>query len=421
VTRNDTTSPPTRTAPGTDEATRRRPPQDPLLASLGRRFSGASLQLEFELRTACTRQIFHRDFAYVSRQLHALEASRRVPGIDRALLAACLAAIGRSADAERTLLLQYGADTRALIAAHGHAGADIGFGDPRPLRATIVSPHARDYLELLGQADDALAQLEKAWLLGLLGPVAKARQASDCRRALHDYKETVRRHRECLADHVREVNAARQRGAQAVPASGRRATGSPAAPTGARGSSPGPATQGFADLGPATPPALTPRAVRSPAASGSMPAPDATPPAEPIPRPTLRAGNHAVPETVALPAAMPRIARDAQPANAAHLSTDTLVAAAQGHAQAFAIAAAGFDGRATACVAKGPVIEALAARPSRPGVAARAPDSRVELPPFADPNDMRGEPLGTQPGPSRPQDAPPAEPLPGSSERLRPG
>jgi hypothetical protein len=206
--------------------------RDDLLDSLGRRFRGASLKLEFELRTAVTRQIFHRDFVYVSRQLHALEASRRVQGIDRQLLRDALGAIGRRADAARTLLLLCAAEARALIAVHGHGEADVAFARATRLGATIVSPHARSFLELLGQADDALIQLEKAWLLGLLDPTTKAREAADCRRALMGFKEMVRHQRHVVGLHVREVNAARRQAQQAAAANEPRAAETPAAQSG---------------------------------------------------------------------------------------------------------------------------------------------------------------------------------------------
>ena len=181
-----------------------------LLASLGRRFRGATLTLGFELRTGAARQIFQRDFVYVSRQLHALEASRRVQGLDRQVLKEALAAVARRGDAVRTVLMLCASEARALIAVHGHAGADVDFARPTRLQATIVSPHARDYLDLIGQADDALTQLEKAWLLGLVDPHAKSLQASECRRALIAYKECVRQQRQVVGAHVREVNAARR-------------------------------------------------------------------------------------------------------------------------------------------------------------------------------------------------------------------
>jgi hypothetical protein len=193
-------------------------PRDELLASLGRRFRGASLKLEFELRTTVARQVFQRDFVYVSRQLHALEASRRVQGIDRQLLRGALAAIAQRADAARTLLLLRASEARALIAYHAHGQADVAFARPTRLQATIVSPHARDFLDILAQADDALSQLEKAWLLGLLEPPTKARHAVECRRELMAYKETVRHQRHVVGTHVREVNAARRQALQTVAA-----------------------------------------------------------------------------------------------------------------------------------------------------------------------------------------------------------
>jgi hypothetical protein len=183
---------------------------DELLAGLGRRFQAAALKLDFEVRTTATRQIFRRDFVYVSRQLHGLEASRRVQGLDRALLNDALSAVERRANGVRTLLLQVASDTRELVALHGQSSVEVAVGRPARLQATIVSPWARVYVEMLALADEALIQLEKAWLLGLLDSASRSRRASDCRQALQGYKEFVRQQRHLVGEHVRGVNAARR-------------------------------------------------------------------------------------------------------------------------------------------------------------------------------------------------------------------
>ncbi len=206
----DDASPPVRIEINPAEPPPLREPHDDLVASLGRRFRGATLKLDFELRTTVARQVFRRDFVYISQQLHALEASRRVQGIDRPRLKEALATVARCIDAVRALLLRCAADARALILLHGHAGADVEFARPTRLRATIVSPYARDFVDILGHADEALTQLERAWLLGLLHPAAKAQQASECRRALQGFKEIVRQQRHAIGAHVREVNAGRR-------------------------------------------------------------------------------------------------------------------------------------------------------------------------------------------------------------------
>jgi hypothetical protein len=180
-----------------------------LLAGLGRRFRGPTLRMRFELHTSIARQIFRRDFVYVSQQLHALEASRRVQGLPREDLNEALAAVGRRIDAVRTLLLHGAEQTRDLIRLHGHEHSDVEFARPTVLQATIVSPFARDFMDVLVHADAALGELERAWLLGLIEPTEKGRLAAECRKAVQGVKEVVRQQRQLIGAQVRELNAHR--------------------------------------------------------------------------------------------------------------------------------------------------------------------------------------------------------------------
>jgi len=198
------------TTDGTDD-----PPQLPLrsgqLWRIARRARGAALHVDLELRTPLARQVFRRDFVYVSRLLHALQASRRVQGLDRARLDNALAALRRRADAVQALLARIQAEVQARVEARGPAGARIAFARPTRFQATVLSPEAHRYLGLLVHADAALAQLERAWLLGIVDPATRAALAADCRRALHGYKDLACNRRADLGDHVREINARRQR------------------------------------------------------------------------------------------------------------------------------------------------------------------------------------------------------------------
>ena len=187
-------------------------PRDAELWLLARRTQGAALRLEFELRTALVRQVFRRDFVYVSRQLHGLEASRRVQGLDRGCLNDALAALQHRADDVQALFQRIAADLQAAIASRGPANARIAFARPARFQATIVSPTAHRYLALLTQADETLAQLEMAWLLGLVAPANRTALASDCRRALHGFKDFAADRRQAVGGLVREVNAQRKEG-----------------------------------------------------------------------------------------------------------------------------------------------------------------------------------------------------------------
>ena len=186
--------------------------RDAELWLLARRTQGAALRLDFELRSALVRQVFRRDFVYVSRQLHALEASRRVQGLDRAALNDALAALQRRADEVLALLRRIAAEMLAVIAAHGPANACLTFARPARFQATIVSPAAHRFLALLTQADETLARVEMAWLLGLVDPATRTALASDCRRALHGFKDLAADRRQAVGELVRQVNAQRREG-----------------------------------------------------------------------------------------------------------------------------------------------------------------------------------------------------------------
>ena len=176
---------------------------------LARRAQGAALRLDFELRTALVRQVFRRDFVYVSRQLHALDASRRVQGLARADLDEALATLQRRADEVQAWIEREASELQAAIHARGPASARIAFACPARFQATIVSPAAHRFLGLLLQADDMLAWLEMAWLLGLVDPDLRTVRVRECRRALLDFKNLVCERRQAIGQLVREVNAQR--------------------------------------------------------------------------------------------------------------------------------------------------------------------------------------------------------------------
>ncbi|HEY9026865.1 MAG TPA: hypothetical protein VIP05_21410 [Burkholderiaceae bacterium] len=179
---------------------------------LARRTRGAALSLGFELRTALARQVFRRDFVYVSRQLHALEACRRVQGLDRARLNDALSTLRRRADEIQRLLDERAAELRTAIESRGPAGARIAFARPARFQATIVSPTAHRFLSLLMLADETLARLEMAWLLGLVDPAARSTLVSDCRRALLGFKDLACNQRHAMGMRVRDINAQRREG-----------------------------------------------------------------------------------------------------------------------------------------------------------------------------------------------------------------
>ena len=185
-------------------------PRDAELWLLAHRTQGAAVRLAFELRTAFVRQMFRRDFVYVSRQLHGLEASRRVQGLARAPLDDALSALQRRADDVQALFRRIAVELDDAIATGGPASACVAFARPARFQATIVSPAAHRYLALLTQADATLARLELAWLLGLVDTPGRAGLISDCRRALHGFKELACQRRQAVGELVRATNALRR-------------------------------------------------------------------------------------------------------------------------------------------------------------------------------------------------------------------
>ena len=177
---------------------------------LARRAQGAALRFDFELRTTLVRQLFRRDFVYVSRQLHALDASRRVQGLAHADLDEALATLQRRADEVQAGIAREATTLQAAVEARAPAGARLSFACPARFQATILSPVAHRFLELLQQADGMLAVLEMAWLLGLVGPDQRTRRVRECRRALLDFKNLACQQRDRIGQLVRELNAQRK-------------------------------------------------------------------------------------------------------------------------------------------------------------------------------------------------------------------
>jgi hypothetical protein len=184
--------------------------RDTLLAGLGRRFRGATMEVEVELCTATVRQVFRRDFAYVSRQAHALESSRRVQGIDRRRLTEALLAIEGQGEAIRISLKDLAVQAHERMARMGGRPPDLQAPRVATLQATIVSPCAHLFLDLMRLADDAVLLLEGAWLMGTLNSAERAALINECRRALIGFKETVRQQRHSIGEHVRAVNEERR-------------------------------------------------------------------------------------------------------------------------------------------------------------------------------------------------------------------
>jgi hypothetical protein len=65
---------------------------------------------------------------------------------------------------------------------------------------------------LLQHADELLALLETAWLLGLVDPVRRTSIVRDCRRGLGEFKTLACQQRQSIGLLVRELNSPRKDG-----------------------------------------------------------------------------------------------------------------------------------------------------------------------------------------------------------------
>ena len=80
-----------------------------------------------------------------------------------------------------------------------------------------MSPGAHRFLALLMKADETLAVLETAWLLGLVEPATRAALVSDCRRALQGFKDLACDLRRAVGLLVQDIHAQRREEPAAAP------------------------------------------------------------------------------------------------------------------------------------------------------------------------------------------------------------
>lgn len=176
----------------------------------GNRFRGAVVQIDYELRTRSPRQMYKRDFVYLSRLLHSLDTYREIPIIDQTYLDDKEASVTKKIDAVKKLIGNKLREANALIAANAQKAYAIAHAKAIVCRAPIVSPYAREYMEILVDADKLYSQLDAAYMLGLITRPDKGRIESMVRQAIRSIAQVVRQARVESVKHLASLRGAAQ-------------------------------------------------------------------------------------------------------------------------------------------------------------------------------------------------------------------
>lgn len=173
----------------------------------GPKFRGGVVELEFEVKTQRIKHFYRRDFVYLSQMLYAIDTYRNIHGIDEKRLDAAEAAIAKKMDAVRALLHSRIQQMTTKIATNGHSALQIRFPKPVRYRAPIISPYAREFMELLVLCDEAFAKLEMCHLLGLEDSKTRSKLNLEFRKTIRAISAMVRQTRIELLKYVRSMRS----------------------------------------------------------------------------------------------------------------------------------------------------------------------------------------------------------------------
>lgn len=165
------------------------------------------MTLQYEMQTPRIKQFYRRDFVYLSQLLYALNTYREIRGVEPAKIDAAEMNVGKKLDAVMALMKRTVNEAETAIRMNNHEGTPIDFAYPVCYKAPIISPYAREYLEVLVAADDAFKMVNKAWLLGLIDPKQRSQKEFTLRKAIRAIAEVVRLQRIEMAKHVRSIRA----------------------------------------------------------------------------------------------------------------------------------------------------------------------------------------------------------------------
>lgn len=161
------------------------------------------VQLRYELNTPRVRHIYRREFEHLDHLLQSLEHSRSFRQVDHAMVDRLIGSVRTAMSDARHLFAATTVRTLQLLAQHQLSEIPIHYSAPLAVCAPISSPHAREYLETLVDADDTFACLERAWLLGLVDSQSRSADEGRLKKALREIGLSVRRSYSEMARHLR--------------------------------------------------------------------------------------------------------------------------------------------------------------------------------------------------------------------------
>lgn len=158
----------------------------------GPNFRDGVVEIDYELRTRTPKQLYKRDFAYLSRLLYSMERYRTIHIVDEAKLDEGEARVIKKLDAVRKLISSNLREATALIEANAHVAHSISYPRAMRYRAPIISPYAREYMEILSDADSLYAKIEVSFLLGLIERTKRRDVEALTRKAIRTISDVVR-------------------------------------------------------------------------------------------------------------------------------------------------------------------------------------------------------------------------------------
>jgi hypothetical protein len=158
----------------------------------GPNFKDGVVEVDYLLCTRTPKSMYRRDFVYLSRLLYSMERYRAISIVDEGKLDAAEALVIRKLDSVRQLISKNLREAKALISANAHQAHSISYPRAMRYRAPIVSPYAREYMEILRDADEVYSQLEVAFLLGLIERVKRRGTEALMRKSIRAISAVVR-------------------------------------------------------------------------------------------------------------------------------------------------------------------------------------------------------------------------------------
>jgi hypothetical protein len=173
----------------------------------GPNFRDGVVEIDYLLCTRGMKQMYRRDFIYLSRLLYALDRYRTISLVDQTKLDAVEQLVVRKLDNVRKLIAKHLKQAAALIEANEQKAHAISYPRSMRYRAPIISPYAREYMEVLSQADAVYAKLEISFLLGLIDRHTRSVTELEMRQAIRTINKTVRQMRVEMAKYVSSLRA----------------------------------------------------------------------------------------------------------------------------------------------------------------------------------------------------------------------